>query len=95
MEIKYDIEYHEMVVKEDIPKISKKEKDRIRKAVEDKLQTQPELFGKPLRKSLKNYRSLRVGDYRIIYRITKKIVKIFIIQHRSVVYNTASTRILT
>ncbi len=94
MEIKYDIEYHFLVVKEDIPKISKKGKDRIRKAVEDKLQTQPELFGKPLRKSLKNYRSLRVGDYRVIYRIEKKLVKIFIIQHRSVVYKTASVRVL-
>ena len=95
MEIKFDIEYHETVVKEDIPKISKKEKDRIKKAIEDKLQTQPELFGKPLRKSIKNYRSLRVGDYRIIYRITKKIVKVLIIQHRSVIYKNASVRILT
>jgi len=101
MEIKFEIEYHFLVVKEDIPKISKKEKDRIKRAVEDKLQTQPELFGKPLRKSLRNYRSLRVGDYRVIYRIEppalgggrKKIVKIFVIRHRSVVYKFASVRI--
>jgi mRNA interferase RelE/StbE len=93
MEIKFDIEYHELVVKEDIPKISKKEKNRIKQAIEEKLQTQPELFGKPLRKSLKNYRSLRVGDYRIIYRIQKQTIKIFIIQNRSTVYKKSMTRI--
>lgn len=92
MEVKYNVEYHEKVVKEDIPHISKKNKDRIKKAIEEKLQTRPELFGKPLRKSLKNYKSLRVGDYRIIYRLEKKVVKIFIIQHRSIVYETASVR---
>lgn len=94
MEVKFDIEYHELVVKEDIPKISKREKIRIKQAIEEKLQTQPELFGKPLRKSIKNYRSLRVGNYRIIFRIARRTVKIFIIQHRSVVYKKASTRIL-
>ena len=88
MEIKFQIEYHELVVKEDIPKLSKKEKERIKTTIEQKLQTQPELFGKPLRKSLKNYSSLRVGNYRIIYRIETKKVKIFIVQHRSVVYKT-------
>lgn len=93
MEIEFNIEYHESVVKEDIPKIGKKEKDRIRLAIESKLQIRPELFGKPLRKSLKNYKSLRIGDYRIIYRIEKKTVKIFIIQHRSVVYKNAPNRI--
>lgn len=94
MEIKYTVEYHELVVSEDIPKISKKEKDRIKKSIEEKLQSHPELFGKPLRNSLKNYRSLRVGDYRIIYRIEKEIIKIFVIQHRSIVYKNTVKRTL-
>lgn len=94
MEIRFKIEYHELVVKEDILKNPKNYKDRIKKSIEDKLQTQPELFGKPLRKSLKNYRSLRVGDYRVIYRISKNVVKIFIIKHRSVVYKKVSIRIV-
>lgn len=92
MEIKFQIEYHELVVREDIPKLSMKEKTRIKSAIENKLQIKPDLFGKPLRKSLKNYRSLRVGNYRIIYSIQTKKIKIFIIQHRSVVYKNAQKR---
>jgi len=90
--MKYTLEYHELVMKEDIPKLSKKIKARIKNAVEEKLTTEPELFAKPLRKSLKNYRSLRVGDYRVIFRIEKKVVKIFLIKHRSDVYEKASKR---
>jgi len=44
---------------------------------------EPELYGKPLRRSLKGYRKLRVGDYRVIFRIEKHFIKIFVIQHRS------------
>ena len=87
------IEYHIEVVKHDIPNLPKKVKKRIKKAIEEKLVTSPEVFGKPLRRSLKGYRKLRVGDYRIIFKIQKNKVKIFIIQHRSVVYtNTNRTK---
>ena len=34
---------------------------KIKNAIENKLTTQLEVFGKPLRRSLKGYRSLRVG----------------------------------
>ena len=54
----YSIEYHGLVVREDIPRLGKKEKDRVRKSIESKLVSAPETFGKPLRRSLKGYRSL-------------------------------------
>jgi len=38
------------------------------------------------------YYRLRVGDYRVIYRIEDKKVKIFIIQHRSIVYTNSEKR---
>lgn len=82
----YEIEYHESVVKKDIPKLGVSIKDRIKKSIEEKLLVAPEKFGKPLRKSLKNNRKLRVGDYRVIFRIEKKKVKIFKIGHRSIAY---------
>lgn len=85
------IEYHEEVVKEDIPNLPKKIKLRIKQAIENKLTTSPEVFGKPLRRSLKGYRKLRVGDYRIIFKIKKNTIQIFIIQHRSVVYTNTRT----
>ena len=90
----FSIEYHEEVIADDIPKLPKKVKSQIKKAIEDKLMTRPELFGKPLRKSLKNYRTLRVGDYRVIFRIEKRVAKIFILQHRSSVYDKAVARVL-
>jgi len=89
----YEILYSEEVIKEDLPKIGESWKTNIQNAIEAKLMTRPHAYGKPLRKSLKNYRKLRVGDYRVIFRIEDNLVKIFVIQHRSVVYQTASKRI--
>jgi len=94
MGVGYDIVYHKLVVKEDIPKLSAKDKERVRISVAEKLSTQPEVFGVPLRRHLKGYRKLRVGNYRVIFRIERKMVKIFYIRHRSVVYRLALSRIL-
>jgi len=82
----FEIQYHQEVIDEDIPKLPKTWRIAIKKAIEEKLTTQPEIFGAPLRHSLAGYRKLRVGDYRVVFRIEKKLVKIFVIQHRSVVY---------
>lgn len=92
MEIIFSLQYHELVVQEDIPRLPKTWREAIRKAIEEKLTTHPEVYGKPLRRSLKGYRKLRVGDYRVIFRIEEDTVKIFIIQHRSVVYSNAEKR---
>ena len=82
----YEIIYHEAVVKIDIPLLGATEKARIKKAIEAKLSLRPEVFGKPLRKSIKGYWSLRIGDFRVIYKIASPKVKIFLIRHRSEVY---------
>lgn len=86
MGVVFGVAYHELVVKDDMPRLATVDKARIKKAIEEKLMHEPEVFGKPLRRSLKGYRKLRVGDYRIIFRIEKQLVKIFCIGHRSVVY---------
>ena len=88
----FKIVYHHLVVRNDIPKLSKEWKIKIQRAIEEKLTTHPDLYGKPLRRSLKGYRKLRVGDYRVIFRIESTTVKILIIQHRSVVYNQTEKR---
>lgn len=89
----YEIFYVDKVVKNDIPKISNAYKDRIKQAIETKLVTEPDLYGKPLRRSLKGYYKLRVGDYRVIFRIETQKVKIFVIAHRKIVYEIISGRI--
>jgi mRNA interferase RelE/StbE len=93
MGVNFEIRYHTAVVREDIPKLAQIVRDQIKHAIEKKLTTFPDQYGKPLRRSLKGYRKLRVGDYRVIFRIDGKIVKIFIIQHRSVVYKKSKKRI--
>lgn len=93
MGLVFSVVYHYLVAKEDIPRLPKFWKEKIKRVIEERLTTSPELFGKPLRRSLKGYRKLRVGDYRIIFRIQETVVKIFAIQHRSMVYTTLLKRI--
>lgn len=88
----FSVAYHQLVIKQDIPKLSSAWKQKIQSAIETRLMTRPDLYGKPLRKSLKDYRKLRVGDYRVIFRIEDTTVKILIIAHRSVVYNKVHKR---
>jgi len=59
------------------------------KAIKERLEIDPVSFGKPLRYSLKGHRRLRVGSYRIVYRINdeKKIVTIVAVDHRKDVYD--------
>ncbi len=81
--------YHPDVEKNDLPKIPRNIQVRIKKAIESRLLQDPVSSGEPLRKSLKGYKKLRVGDYRIIYRIEKLTVLIFKIGHRKEVYQKA------
>lgn len=81
----YRIEYLESVVQEDIPRLGSA-KNRIKKAIEDKLRHNPVEFGKPLRYSLKGCRRLRVGDLRVIYAIDGETVLIVKIGHRKEIY---------
>ncbi len=84
--------YHEDVIKKDIPRLSSSVRIIVKKSIEEKLTTYPEHFGKPLRRSLKGYRKLRVGDWRVVFRIEQKRVKIFAICHRSIVYERVPDR---
>lgn len=89
MEVNYCIKYQEEVVRKHIPALASNVKSLIKRSIEIKLINNPIRFGKPLRYSMKGYRSLRVGDYRIIYKIEidTKVVTIIAIKHRKSVYN--------
>ena len=86
MEINYVVFFHPAVPKEDIPRLDNIWRENIKSAIRLKLTTAPLLYGLPLRQSLKGLRKLRVGDYRVIYKIEKRAIRIIIIEHRSVVY---------
>ena len=89
----FKILYVDKVVDEDIPNILEPWKSEIKQAIEMKLMTRPEVYSRPLRRSLKGYRKLKVGAYRIVFRVEVNMVKIFVIQHRSTVYDTAPKRL--
>jgi mRNA interferase RelE/StbE len=90
--MKFTILYHPLVVHEDIPKLSIEWKTKIQQTIENRLTTYPEIYGKPLRRSLKGYRKLRVSDFRVIFLLEKNLVKILAIQHRSVIYEKINKR---
>lgn len=89
----YKVLYVDKVINEDLPYILEPWKNEIKQAIEKKLMTRPEVYSRPLRRSLKGYRKLRVGNYRIIFRVEDDLVKIFVIKHRSTVYSTAPERL--
>jgi mRNA interferase RelE/StbE len=83
----FRVEYLRTVVVDDIPALPKSAKRQIRRAIETKLTSQPFELGKPLRYSLRGARRLRVGDYRVIYRIEPPdVVLVVKIGHRREVY---------
>lgn len=90
--MQYQLLYHPLVKEKDIPKLTVTMKKRIPTAVETRLQTEPEKFSEPLRKTLKGYRKLRVGDYRIVLRVENDIIYILGICHRKDVYERVEKR---
>ena len=72
----------------DYQKILPAIREIIRKAIDKKLTVDLVHFGKPLKYSLKGYRRLRVGNYRVIYRIDegRVIVIVVDIDHRKDIY---------
>lgn len=84
--MEYQLIYHPDVPKVDIPKLPSNIKDRIRKAIEERLSKYPIDVGIPLRHSLKGHWKFRVGNYRIIYKIIDGKIIILIIGHRKEAY---------
>jgi len=88
----YRLVYHHAVVEEDLPTIPPNIAARIARAIETRLTTHPEQYGAPLRGTLKGYWKLRVGDYRVVYRVVGEEVRILAIRHRKEVYRDAESR---
>ncbi len=91
--MEYSLYYHPDVRQEDLKGIPANIKTRIRKAIEERLLKDPILCGQPLRQSLKGHRKLRVGDWRVIYRIEHSNIIILKIGNRKDVYNEVFRRL--
>jgi mRNA interferase RelE/StbE len=78
---------------DDLPKISVEARRRIGRLIETRLGTEPARFGVPLAGSLRGYWKLRVGDYRVVFKVAEKDVWILAVLHRRDAYELASRRV--
>ena len=90
--MRYKLIYHPDVKKIDLPKIDNQNKIMIKRAIEERLATQPEAYGKPLQRTLKGYWKLRVGDFRVVFKIIGDEILILAIMHRKNIYSQVKKR---
>jgi len=85
---RYIVEY-DIAIEEKLRTLPKAIRENIRAAIEKRLMVAPLDYGKPLVREWKGYRRLRVGDYRIIYRVFEDRIVVFIVEvdHRKNVYD--------
>lgn len=89
----FELRYHSDVKTIDISLLDARLRNRIKRAIETRLTTAPHQYGVPLRKTLHGYWKLRVGDYRVVFKIAGEEVWIFGIIHRKRVYEEITKRL--
>ena len=89
----FELRYHPDVKAIDIPQLDAKLKARIKHVIETRLTTAPQQYGAPLRKTLHGYWKLRVGDYRVVFKIVGPEVRVLGIIHRKKVYESIEKRL--
>ena len=87
-----NIKYHPKVKNEDIPRVGSNIAVRIENFIRNRLRVNPIKYGFYLRGTLSGYRKLRVGDWRIIYRIFDKEIRVIAINNRKDIYKFANIR---
>lgn len=88
----YKLLYHPEVARDDLPQIPRNLRRRLSRALEARLTTAPEKYGLPLRGSLRGLWKLRVGDYRVVFKVVEQEIWVFAILNRKVVYDLAGGR---
>jgi mRNA interferase RelE/StbE len=82
----FAIRYARSFDRSSLKRFPKTDRRRLASAILEKLVSEPHIFGKPLRRSWRGYWSLRIGMYRIVYRIERDTVCIFNIGLRKNIY---------
>jgi mRNA interferase RelE/StbE len=88
--VAYALKYHPLVQSEDLQDLDKKTRVRIKRAIEERLMIAPQEYGEPLRRTLKGYWKLRVGNYRVVFKVHGEEILILGILHRKEVYETVA-----
>lgn len=92
----WEIIYHKDV-DDDLKSVGPSAAKRIVQTIDEKLTRAPEQFGAPLSNNLRNFRKLRIGDFRVVYQVFHKRVIIFVLavgpRRDKEIYQSASKRI--
>ena len=88
----FEILYHN-TVKKDIKGISKPEAERIKNAIETKLTESPQDYCDRLKGELGDYWKMRVGDYRVVFKVEKESIIILGIIHGKEIYKRIIGRV--
>ena len=75
----WTIRYHRLV-HDDLRLVSEVDRRRIHRAIESRLGVDPEAYGKPLSGELRGFWRLRVGDWRVVYRIHREIIEVLVVK---------------
>lgn len=84
--------YHKLVAG-DVAGLNADIRKRLSKAIQERLSSHPESYGKPLRGNLAGYWTLRIGDYRVVYRVVRHEIWIYCIMNRKDVYEDVMKRL--
>jgi mRNA interferase RelE/StbE len=90
--VPFELKYHPEVKSADLPLLDSRMKKRVKQAIETRLTTAPHQYGEHLRRTLRGYWKLRVGDYRVVFKIAGQEVHILAIIHRKRVYEAVQKR---
>ena len=85
-ETRYIVEFIDQEAIDQFESLPKDVQIVIGKAIRQRLETNPTLYGNPLRKNLIGYRRIRIGKYRVVYKIIGLKVVISVVDHREYVY---------
>lgn len=77
---------------EDLCRLESREARKVLDAVAERLSVEPALYGKPLGGALSGLRRVRVGDLRIVYRVSAAQVEILVVANRKSVYDETARR---
>lgn len=90
---RYEI-FYRPEIHDDLDAIPKNVVRRIKKAIEERLETLPRDYGERLSRSLCNLWKIRCGDYRIVYEIHEgsRSITLWAILHRREIYEEVFKR---
>lgn len=76
----WNVKLHRLVISEDFKSIDPHSQRLILREIRKKLAVDPKAYGNSLTGEFKGYWKLRVGDFRVIYKIKEKEIVVLVIK---------------